>query len=415
MPRPTLATLPPAPPGRSGWPWTEACPPPAGEWADDDWPAVGIVTPSFQQGEFIEETIRSVLLQGYPRLSYVVMDGGSTDASVAIIRRYAPWLASWSSGPDGGQARAIHRGFELAAGEVLAWVNSDDVLAPGAVAHAANAFRRHPAAAVIYGAADEIARDGARLRAATHVRQADRHALVHEGNAIGQPAAFFTRRAYAAAGGLNPDLHWSLDYDLWIRLAEHGPLVYIGETLASMRIYPEAKTSQGSPAMFDEFRRVGERYGGFGLLNQMIKWLAPGLLQQATAALEAGDTARAQVWLPVLMANDPGWRSERRWAEHLAGIAVERVAAARETWPEAAQWIRRVCRALPPALLRPRRVERRALGLLHEALAFRSFRQQQRPAVLRHAARAIAQDPHRAGNRGLWSIVARSLFRGRQS
>src|SRR5262245_48085578 len=126
---PTLAELPPPPAGKSGWPWTaETRALPSYRPDGSVWPRLSIVTPSYNQGEFIEETIRSVLLQGYPNLEYIIMDGRSDDNSVDIIKKYEPWLASWSSEKDAGQADAINRGMANASGAYLNWLNSDDAL-----------------------------------------------------------------------------------------------------------------------------------------------------------------------------------------------------------------------------------------------------------------------------------------------
>jgi len=122
---PQLDDLPPPPPGATGWPWTEDT---AGHSASDniveDWPRISIVTPSFNQGHFIEETIRSVLLQGYPDIEYFVIDGGSTDETVSIIEKYAPWLAHWESQPDRGQSHAINKGLNRSSGEIVAYIKS---------------------------------------------------------------------------------------------------------------------------------------------------------------------------------------------------------------------------------------------------------------------------------------------------
>jgi len=409
---PALADLPAPPAGKTGWPWTEASSHPANQLATGmDLPAVAIVTPSYQQAEFLEETIRSVLLQGYPKLSYAIMDGGSTDGSLAIIEKYAPWLDDWVSAADGGQAQAIDNGFQRLPGELLNWVNSDDVLTQDAVWKAVSEYSRHPGAVLLYGNADEISRDGARLGPATHARQVDRQYLIKVANAIPQPSAFFNRQAYETAGKLDHSLYWTLDYDLWIRLADLGPIVYIPETLSQMRIYPQAKTSRGEPAMFDEFRVVGERYGGFGLLNQMVGWLVPDLLPKALAALNEGDFEHGQTWLTSVIANDPSRQSDSSMAELLAHAAWLRIDEAGATSQAAVAWTRRVCQGLPATFIHPKRVERQALGLFYEALAFRNFRQGQIGDGLRHVARAVAQDHRRAANRGLWSITLRSLVR----
>jgi len=120
---PTLADLPPAPTGRSGWPWTEASP---SVPDDGPWPTVSVITPSFNQAPFIEETIRSVLLQSYPALEYLIVDGGSRDGTVEILRRYDPWLR-WISEPDRGQTDAINKGLRLATGDILAYLNADEL------------------------------------------------------------------------------------------------------------------------------------------------------------------------------------------------------------------------------------------------------------------------------------------------
>ncbi len=131
---PGLLGLPAAPPGKAGWPWTAEGPSLLQTMPDGaPWPRISIVTPSFNQGQFIEETIRSVLLQGYADLEYIVIDGGSTDGSVGIIKKYKRWLTYWVSEPDRGQSHAINKGFARATGGVLAWLNSDDLYAPGAL------------------------------------------------------------------------------------------------------------------------------------------------------------------------------------------------------------------------------------------------------------------------------------------
>src|SRR5579863_7058205 len=147
---PRLADLPPPPDGKTGWPWTEESPsmPPC-RTDGTAWPRISIVTPSYNQGEFIEETIRSILLQGYPDLEYFVLDGGSTDGSVDVIRKYQPWLTWWDSGKDDGQTDAINRGLQKSSGQLFNWINSDDMLLPNGLFEIASAFRGRPVAAPI--------------------------------------------------------------------------------------------------------------------------------------------------------------------------------------------------------------------------------------------------------------------------
>ena len=149
---PTLDELPPPPPGKTGWPWTEDSPQLPDTGLDGrPWPRVSVVTPSYNQGHFIEETIRSVLLQGYPDLEYVIIDGGSTDSSQEIIRRYERWLVYWVSEPDHGQTRAINKGWTRATGDILAYINTDDCYLNGAIATAAQEFCTKPNIGMAYG------------------------------------------------------------------------------------------------------------------------------------------------------------------------------------------------------------------------------------------------------------------------
>ena len=204
-----------------------------------DQPLVTVVTPSFNQGRFIRETIESVLTQSYPRVEYVVMDGGSTDETVSILESYGDRLV-WVSAPDGGQTSAINTAWRRARGTILAYLNSDDTYRPGAIEAAVAGLREHPAAGAVYGEGyhvDEAGRvidryptepfDLARLRATCF---------------ICQPTVFLRRHVVERLGYLDESRRYCMDYDLWIRLARVSPLVYLPEYLANTRVYPETKT-----------------------------------------------------------------------------------------------------------------------------------------------------------------------------
>jgi hypothetical protein len=202
-------------------------------------PLVSIVTPSYNQAQFLEQTIQSVLGQDYPRIEYLIVDGGSTDGSVDMIRKYANRLACWLSEPDRGQGEAINKGFARAAGDLFGWLNSDDVLTPGAVRAAVETFRTHPEAALVYGDAMSIDADGRPLNAMRFKQWgAGELAAFH---ILCQPAVFFRREAWERAGGLDTGYHFLLDHHLWLRIAAVGGMLHVPQIWAHARQHPAAK------------------------------------------------------------------------------------------------------------------------------------------------------------------------------
>jgi glycosyltransferase involved in cell wall biosynthesis len=239
---PTPDRLPPAPTGKTGWPWTEGGPRCPDTTPDGrPWPRVSVVTPSYNQGRFIEETIRSVLLQGYPDLEYIIMDGGSTDDSLDIIRRYEPWLTHWISEPDRGQSHAINKGWARATGEILAYLNTDDCYSSGAMIAAASAFCQRPDLAMVYGTAsivDEAGRELSQWKACPF----DLKTMLVSGSIVPQPATFFARPIVASLGYLNEQRHMIMDYELCTRIGMQFPTECLGGTLARFRAHPQSKT-----------------------------------------------------------------------------------------------------------------------------------------------------------------------------
>jgi glycosyltransferase involved in cell wall biosynthesis len=257
---PTLSQLPEALPGKVGWPWTEA-----GRVLSDIpgrnliYPRISIVTPSFNQGPFIEETIRSVLLQGYPNLEYLVIDGGSTDGSVDVIRRYESWLTHWESEEDRGQAHAINKGFARAGGEIIAWLNSDDVYLPGALHTVALAHVREPGT-IVAGNVQNFGDGQDRLVVHSDITL-DRVIQFWGGRVWHQPGLFFPRDAYLQAGELDETLCYAMDYDLLCRLLTHTSVTYVESLLVRFRIHPMSKTTQQAGIGFLlENTEVSRRY-----------------------------------------------------------------------------------------------------------------------------------------------------------
>jgi glycosyltransferase involved in cell wall biosynthesis len=277
----TLAELPAAPAGRSGWPWTEAPVTPIRA----DCHSITVVTPSFNQGGYLEETIRSVLLQGYQRLQYIVLDGGSTDESVAILERYAPWISYWRSEPDAGQAAAIAQALTLGSGEIFNWINSDDILAPGALAAVDGLMDD---ADLVAGVCVNVSPDGRREAIRTTDLTAAGLMRGDSGAVFHQPAVWLRRDHLIAAGGIDRSLHYVFDWEMLVRVLAREPrVVYTDATLAYFRLHAESKTVKSIAAFEFERRRAA---------RLLARRLAPGELRAAAAAL-----ARKQRWWRVLV------------------------------------------------------------------------------------------------------------------
>lgn len=203
-------------------------------------PLVSIITPSFNQAAFLEQTLRSVLEQDYPNIEYWVIDGGSTDKSVEIIKQYAPKLAGWVSEKDKGQADGINKGFAKATGEIIGWLNSDDLYYPGAIAGAVEAFRLHPEASFVFTDVESIDEHG---KAFNLMRYGDwKLADLMTFKIIGQPGVFMRRAVLEQAGYLDLSFNYLLDVQLWLRMAAIAEPFYIPEAVwAAARIHSDAK------------------------------------------------------------------------------------------------------------------------------------------------------------------------------
>ena len=238
---------------------------------------ISIVTPSYQQARYLEQTIRSVLQQDHAALEYFVIDGGSSDGSVEIIQQYAGQLTGWVSEKDKGQANAINKGLRQTGGEIVAWINSDDYYLPGAFARALEVFQQHPEAGLVYG--DVLSVDGSGN--AFNLQTFQPYGLIDlmAFRIISQPAVFMRRSVLEQAGLLDESYHLLLDHQLWLRMARLAPMIYIPETLAAARYHAEAKNlartaefgreayrivdwMQATPAFAEDFARNEKRIRG---------------------------------------------------------------------------------------------------------------------------------------------------------
>ncbi|GIV64217.1 MAG: hypothetical protein KatS3mg045_1556 [Bellilinea sp.] len=232
---------------------------------------VSIITPSYNQARYLEETMRSVLEQDYPHIEYIVVDGGSTDGSREIIEKYADRLAWWVSEKDRGQTEAINKGFGRARGEVLAWLNSDDTYQPGAVRDAVEFLQQNPQVGLVYGDANYIDEHGrviGRFPAAQTDYRRLRQGYVH----IPQQAAFFRADLWRKVGPLDESFYFAMDYDLWVRLAREAPIVYHPRLWANFRLHSDAKTIAADDRCWPEMLRVHYRDGGSPFSMIVLKY-----------------------------------------------------------------------------------------------------------------------------------------------
>jgi glycosyltransferase involved in cell wall biosynthesis len=224
----------------------------------EELPLVSVVTPSLNQGRFVEEAIVSVRDQDYPRIEHIVVDGGSTDDTLEVLRRH-PHLR-WLSERDSGQADALNKGFAMAGGSVFGWLNADDLYLPGAVRLAVEALRES-GAGLVYGGYRVLREDGS-TAFDLPAHPFDYPALLEEKNYVPQPSAFFLREAFEAVSGLDPRYHYGLDYDLWLRIAQRFDVTVVDELLSCFRFHPEAKSGKEADRFFPELHRISRRNGG---------------------------------------------------------------------------------------------------------------------------------------------------------
>ncbi len=287
---------------------------PSASVSGDELPLISVVTPSFNQGDFIERTIQSVIERGYPRVEHLVIDGGSTDSTVEVLRRYLkdyPEQLDFVSEPDRGQAHAVNKGFDRARGEIIGWLNSDDTYEPEALAAVAEAFQRHPDCDVIYGRAHYVDQNDELLGAYPTRTEFHWQTLAHQ-CFICQPSVFLRRRVLDRGWRLDESLQMCMDYDFWIRLGRDHQVCFLDRVLAASRMYEDNKTVSQRTAVYREvFHTVKKHYG-----RLPFSWA----LGRAHHVWDRGDpffNVRRLTWMTYVMAGGillrHNWRRPASW------------------------------------------------------------------------------------------------------
>ncbi len=236
-------------------------------------PTITVITPSYNQGQFIRQTVESVLSQDYPRLDYIIMDGGSTDETLAVIDPYKAQLTLVSE-PDQGQTDAINKGLRRATGEIVCWLNSDDYFLPGALRAVGTYFANHTdtvwltADCLIVNAVGQSIQQPIRQYKKL-LRSLSNHAYLGLTNAVCQPATFWRRSVHDRVGYLDESLHFTMDYDFWLRLARENPPAVLHQPTSAFRIHGQSKGGQQYVEQFQEDEQTMQRY----TRSATVRWL----------------------------------------------------------------------------------------------------------------------------------------------
>ena len=227
-------------------------------------PRITVITPSFNQGIYIEQTIKSIHSQDYPNLEHLVVDGGSTDQTLDVLRKYEKQM-HWVSEPDRGQTHAINKGLQGATGDVICYLNSDDLFTPGALLKVGGFFRDHPQAFWLTGKCQIIDQNGQEMRRPGTIYKnfwLHGHSLkvLSVMNYLSQPATFWRRGAFEQVGYLDERWYFTMDYDYWLRLGKHYRLWFLDEYLACFRVHPASKGSSSAKSQFDEELEVAKQH-----------------------------------------------------------------------------------------------------------------------------------------------------------
>ncbi|MCC7359776.1 MAG: glycosyltransferase [Anaerolineales bacterium] len=363
-------------------------------------PLVSIITPAYNSAEFIGATLASVAGQDYAPIEHIVVDGGSTDGTLEVVRAAS---ARWVSEPDRGQSDALNKGLRLARGEIIGWVNADDTYAPGAVRAGVAALQAAPAVGLVFADCLWIDAAGATLDR-WHTRPTTLSDLLLDGCVIAHQAAFARRSVFERVGEFDATLRYVMDYDWLLRALAAFPAQGVEGVWGHLRVWEGTKTSQAQRAFWPENVAVIER-----------------LLQQHLVAPEVAAEARGRVQLQLGLA--AAWAEDWPTASQAFATALAG-APPYGAWPALAETITARCQrpgylavsaaeadARLDSVLRVPGLRAELRGALHTVRAFRAWQRHDHPAARRHAAAALRMWPAARRNRGLWSVWARAVLR----
>lgn len=222
------------------------------------YPKISIVTVSYNQAEFIEDNIKSVIEQNYPNIEHIIIDAGSTDGTLEILKKYDKYL-KWTSEPDNGQSDGLNKGFKKASGEIIGWINSDDRLTSGSLHKVANFFQNNLEEVAVVGNLNLISVDGSFIRT-INAKPYEYNNMVNIARGITQGSTFFRKGVFDQIGYLDESLHYAMDFELFLRISSIKTVPCINETLADFRIQPEAKTTDGLVDFRKEHLKIARKY-----------------------------------------------------------------------------------------------------------------------------------------------------------
>lgn len=378
-------------------------------------PRVSIVTPSYNQAAFLEATIRSVLDQDYPHLEYIIIDGGSTDDSVDIIRKYADRLAYWVSERDAGQADAINKGWRRATGEIIAYLNSDDTYEPDAIRTAATYLMQHPETDMVYGHCYQMNQTGEHVGLLRAV-PVNIYTLLQR-NSIMQPTTFFRRRVLDAVGMLDVALGHSMDFDLWLRIALNHRIDALPVPLANFRAHDESKSFAKPFVFVQDRKRILARFFANPQLDPSIRALEHQAFVNSYLttilgcfALDQRDAGSA-LWDDMVREYPDYLAQPEAVIELVANTAVHNAGTPwlRNAAQDPLMWLSTFLDALPSDAEPMRRLEPRIAARIHTIRAFQGYWENDYAVPRAEIPRAWLRDPQLLRNRGLASIWLETL------